>query len=269
MAFEIMETSRVYSRMNAKVEPEWIEAAGAHLLKPHYFDPFWSKTRGVTMAYLQLTLYGLIVVANRKVDYSEIDPKLAREQFLLHGLVQMETGFKAPFIEHNREQVRKALEEESRLRDPGLRLPDYELAKWFDEQIPAGIVSFKALNRWLKKDSAQRNAMLRVSLDLLLKRKLEQTPEELPKSIEIKDVELKLNYHFEPGSEEDGVTVQIPTIMLEQFSDVDFERLVPGLLAEKIKAMIKGLPKRYRNTFCQSMHTRKRFTKPRSPAMRG
>ena len=248
MTFEIVETTQPYARMTSAIEPNWLEHLASHLIKTHYYDPHWSKNRGAVVAEMQQTLLGLKIVTNRTVNYSAIEPELCRELFILNALVRQDLDSRHPFHKHN-VQVKKEVEQEiAKARQADLWADEHVIAQWFERKLPEHINSVKTLNNWLKKDPQKHNALLSISADVLLPQ--EQEDKGLyPESIHIKGVELPLKYHFEPGHEKDGVTIRLPQSLVGQFTDGDFERLVPGILEEKIEFLIRSLPKRFRKNF--------------------
>ncbi|AOE49780.1 ATP-dependent RNA helicase HrpA [Kangiella sediminilitoris] len=248
VTFEIVETTQPYARMTAAIEPNWLEHIASHLIKTHYYDAHWSKNRGAVVANMQQTLLGLKIVSNRTVNYSSVEPDLCRELFIRHALVRQELDSKQPFHQHNVEVKKQVEQEIAKARQADLWADEHDIVNWFELQLPKSIINVKTLNKWLKKDPQKNNKMLSITPKVLLPE--EQEDKGLyPESIEVKGVELKLKYHFEPGHEKDGVTVKLPQSLTSQFTDADFERLVPGLLEEKIEFLIRSLPKRFRKNF--------------------
>lgn len=249
VTFEIVETTQVYARMTAAIEPQWLEIIANHLIKTHYYDAHWSKNRGAVVAEMQQTLLGLKIVTNRTVNYSTVEPELCRELFILHALVRQDLESKQAFHKHNA-QVKKEVEQEiAKARQADLWADETTIAQWFEQKLPDHINSVKSLNNWLKKDPNKHNTLISLSADVLLPQEQEEDKGLYPEFIKAKGVELPLQYHFEPGHEKDGVTIRLPQSLVGQFSDGDFERLVPGLLEEKIEFLIRSLPKRFRKNF--------------------
>ncbi len=247
MAFEVVETTQAYARLTAFIEPLWLEEVAKHLLKTHYFDPFWSKSRGCVIAPIQQTLYGLKVVVERKVDYSQVDKDLSRKLFITHALVRHELNSKDEFFLANQKVWAEAEQEIAKARQADLRVAEKDIYDWFANRLPDNICNAKSLNQWLKKDK-HNSQRLKLSKNLILGEE-QQDKGLFPEAITIKGVELKVAYHFEPSHERDGVTVKIPKTLRNRFSDIDFERLVPGLLEEKIEYLIRSMPKRFRKNF--------------------
>jgi ATP-dependent helicase HrpA len=248
MAFEIVETTQNYARLTAMIETPWIEKIGNHLIKSHYFDAHWEKKRGAVVASLQQTLLGLKIVSNRTVDYSSIEPELCRELFIVHGLVRRELEPRHSFQQENEQLWLDVEQEIAKARQADMRTDERDLVAWFDKRLPESICNVKQLNQWLKKNAKQNNQLLTLNKDVLFKAE-EQDASLYPETIQVKSIELPLSYHFEPGHPQDGVTVKIPQSLSNQFKDSDFERLVPGLLEEKIEFMLRSLPKRFRKNF--------------------
>jgi ATP-dependent helicase HrpA len=248
VTFEIVETTQPYARMTAAIEPHWLEHLARHLIKTHYYDAHWSKNRGAVVAEMQQTLLGLKIVTNRTVNYSAVEPELCRELFILHALVRQDLDSRQAFHKHNVEVKKDVEQEVAKARQADLWADENIIAQWFEQKLPEHINSVKALNNWLKKDAKKNNQLISITADVLLPQ--EQEDKGLyPEFIQVKGVELPLKYHFEPGNEQDGVTVRLPQSLVGQFTDGDFERLVPGLLEEKIEFLIRSLPKRFRKNF--------------------
>ena len=250
MAAELVETTRLYARCAAKINPDWIEKVAGDLCQHHYFEPHWEKRRAQVGAYENVMLYGLTIVAKRKVNYGPLDPKLSREIFIRQALVEGEYTCKAAFFQHNQELVTEieALEHKSRRQD--ILVDEEQIYAFYDARIPEGIYSGKAFEKWLKKTQHETPKLLFLSHEDLMKHAGDSvTPQAFPDNLLICGVSLPLNYHFEPGHECDGVTVDIPLALLNQVSPLIFEWLVPGLLEEKIIALLRSLPKILRRSF--------------------
>jgi len=244
MAAEIVETTRPYGRINAVIRPEWIEAVGAHLLKRHHFDPHWSRRRGAVQAWEQVTLYGLVVVEKRRVAYETIDPAEARRLFILHALVRGELDTRAAFKAHN-EKIRaevEALEHKRRKRD--VLADERVLFDFFDARIPAHVTGARSFENWLSGLEGEQRRLLYLGHDTLLREQAGQAPAELfPDEIEFAGRRFQLDYHFEPGHPEDGVSLTVPLEWLNVLDPGRLQWLVPGLLRDKLVALIRQLPK--------------------------
>ncbi len=250
IAAEQVETGRVYARTIARVTPEWIEQAGAHLVRLQHFDPHWQRSQARAAVYERSVLFGLTLQNRRKIPYERIDPAGARELFIRSALVAQDFECNAHFFEHNR----ALLEEFGYLQHKGRRIDliadDEVLFNFFDERIPDTVVDGNSFNRW-------RRSVERTRPDLLLLTRQDIcgtdesiiAPQQFPDQVAAGNVTVKLVYRFEPGHAEDGVTAVIPLHQLNQVCVEAFEWLVPGLLKEKVTALIKALPKAIRRNF--------------------
>ncbi|CAI8916181.1 ATP-dependent RNA helicase HrpA [Methylocaldum szegediense] len=250
MAAEQVETTKVYARTVAKIEPEWIEKVGAHLVKHQHYDPHWERKTARAAVYERTTLFGLIVQAGRKIPYERINPQGARDMFIRHALVHMDYDSKAPFFLHNL----KLLEEADYLQHKGRRadlLVDEDwLFRWFDERIPQDVVNGVTFERWRKSIEAREPDLLKLSrADITTKEAASLDAKNFPDHFQVGPLRFQLQYRFEPGHEDDGVTVIVPLHLLNQLDPEPFRWLVPGLLREKTVALIKSLPKTLRIHF--------------------
>ena len=249
MAAEIVETTRPYARINAVIRPEWIEDKGAHLLKRHYFDPHWSRKRGAVMAWEQVTMYGLVVVEKRRVRYEDIDREEAREIFIMEALVRGELDTRAAFREHN-ERIRaevEAMEAKRRKRD--VLADERVLYDFFDARVPQEVTGAKRFERWLTGLGQADRELLYLGHDVLMRDDAGGAPQELfPDTLETGGRRYPLSYHFEPGAEDDGVTLTVPLELLNTLDAGRLQWLVPGLLRDKLTALIRQLPKPMRRS---------------------
>ena len=251
MAAELVETRRLFAREVAAIEPEWVEAQAGHLLKRQYLEPHWEKRPAQVVAFEQLSLYGLILVARRKVNFGPVDPVLSRELFIRHALVEGEYQTQAPFFLHNRELLDEValLEAKSRRRDQ--LIDEQALFDFYDQRIPATIISGRHFERWLKQQDDPR--LLYFSREILLQGG-GVSGEDFPDQLHCAGLALPVDYHFEPGHPADGVSVTIPLALLAQLTAQTFEWLVPGLLEEKLIALIKTLPKSVRRNYVPAIN---------------
>ncbi|MGI0152077.1 ATP-dependent RNA helicase HrpA [Pseudidiomarina sp. WS423] len=250
MAAELVETSRLFARINARIEPEWVEPLAKHLVKYSYFEPHFSKKQGSVLADEQVTLYGLIIVPRRKVQYGPVKPIEAREIFIREALVQGQLKRQLPFIKHNLALIEsvKGLEDKSRRRD--ILVDDEALFQAYDEHIPAGIYNEQLLAGWWHKAVKQNPQLLYfVRADLMAQDAEHVTPDDYPDVWQQGQLTLPLHYHFAPGSEDDGVTVQIPLALLNQVTPQGFDWQIPALRHDLVVALIKSLPKQLRRNF--------------------
>ncbi len=270
MAGELVETSRLFARTLANIQPEWLEKVGGHLLKKSYGDPRWEKKSGQVSAYERATLYGLVVYSQRRIDYGKLNPAEAREIFIRSALVDGDFDTRAPFFAHNQRLIREIenLEHKSRRQDV---LVDEELiAAFYDNLIPEDVCTAVGFEQWLKKASAENAKLLHLSRDDLMRHEAAGITTELfPKVMRNAGIEMALTYHFEPGSVRDGVTLAVPLYALNQVSQHRCEWLVPGMLKEKAHLLLKSLPQKLRRHcvplpdyaagFCDRIHVAKKF----------
>ena len=248
MAAEIVETRRVYARTVAKIEPEWIEHAGRHLLKVSYSDPRWAKRPAHVAASMRATLYGLPVVNGRQVHYGPIDPVKSREIFIRSALVEGEYECRAPFFLQNRKLLEEIDDLAHRSRNARVAVDEETLFRWFDDRIPEGIHNGAAFEKWRREAEAKSPRLLHLSREELLKQRGADAAD-FPPELDLGGVRFPLAYRFDPGAEDDGVTLLVPLAALNQVPATPCEWLVPGLLEEKIAALIKGLPQSLRRSF--------------------
>jgi ATP-dependent RNA helicase HrpA len=247
LAAELVETTRLYARLAARIDPEWVEACAGELAKKHYFDPHWEKERSMVAAYERVTLYGLTLVPRRRVHYGPINPGEARQVFIRGALVAGEYETRAPFFAHNR-QLRKdveALEHKARRRD--VLVSDEAIYAFYDGVVPQGIVNGAGFEQWREQAERENPKQLFMTRDYLMRHAAADITEaQFPERIRAGGVELKLSYRFEPGHALDGVTATIPLHLLNPLDAQQFEWLVPGLIREKVAAFFKALPKQVR-----------------------
>ncbi|MDW8846229.1 ATP-dependent RNA helicase HrpA [Erwinia sp. MMLR14_017] len=241
---ELVETSRLWGRIAARIDPEWIEPVAQHLIKRSYSEPHWEKAQGAVMASEKVTLYGLPIVAARKVNYSHIDPVLSRELFIRHALVEGDWQTRHAFFRANlklREEVEE-LEHKSRRRD--ILVDDETLFTFYDRRIPTEIVSARHFDSWWKQASREEPERLNFAKEMLIKEGANDVSKlDYPNFWQQGNLKLRLSYQFEPGTDADGVTVHIPLPLLNQVEEGGFEWQIPGLRRELIIALIKSLPK--------------------------
>lgn len=250
MAAELVETGKLYARINAKIEPEWIEPIAGSLVKRQYSDPHWEKKPAQVVAFESVSLYGLPIVTRRRVHYGPLDPDLANQIFIREALVNGDWHCRAPFFRHNQSLIQEVelLEQKSRRRDV---LVDEEiLFDFYRSRIPHDIINGAGFEKWRKKAEKDDPKLLFLSKELLMQHEAEQvTADYYPDQMLVNRVPLKLEYHFEPGKQHDGITQTIPLSLLNQTSAERYEWLVPGLLRDKIVFLLKALPKSLRRHF--------------------
>lgn len=247
---ELVETSRLWGRVNARVEPEWIEPLAKHLVKRNYSEPHWERKQGAVMAYERVTLYGVPLVAGRRVNYGRVDIELARELFIRHALVEGDWDTRHQFFHDNRALLADVEDMESRARRRDILVDDQTLFDFYDARIGSEVVSAKHFDSWWKKTRRDNPDLLTFEKSMVVTDAAEQVSEaNYPNTVPHGEHEFRLAYQFEPGSTADGVTVDIPLVVLNQVDSAGFEWLVPGLREELITALIKSLPKQLRRNF--------------------
>lgn len=253
MAAELVETSRLYARCIAKIEPEWIERIGAHLLKKSLSEPHWEKRPAQVAAFERATLYGLTIYHRRRVAFGRQDPARARELFIRGALVDGEFDTKLAFFAHNRKLLADIEQFEHKSRRQDVLVDDELIHAFYDQAIPAGIHTGAAFERWYRDEvskSGQPEDKLRLLYlsrdDLMRHEAAGVTTELFPKRVTMAGVEMALAYHFEPGSPRDGVTLAVPLFALNQVDARRAEWLVPGMLKEKAHLLLKSLPQKLR-----------------------
>ncbi|MEV5832074.1 ATP-dependent RNA helicase HrpA [Nocardia sp. NPDC052112] len=249
MAAELVETSRLWGRMAARVEPEWAERLAGDLVKRTYSEPHWSTKRGAARAYERVTLYGVPLVVSRAVDYGRIDPELSRELFIRHALVQGEWQTRHEFFHRNRELLDDVADLEHRARRRDILVDDEVLFEFYDKRIPAEIVSVRHFDSWWRTAKRKDPALLDFSTDTVVNDAAATLdPTDFPDAWRQGELSFPLTYQFEPGNDDDGVTVRIPVEQLAHVRAVGFDWLVPGMREEVATALIKTLPKALRRT---------------------
>lgn len=250
MCGEITETSKLYARNVAEIEPVWCEKYGKDLIKYSYSDEFWSKNQAAVMATCKGVLYGLPIISNRKVNYTRINPSLCRELFIREGLVNGEFNTKAAFLKHNLGLVDEVIELEEKSRRRDLLVSDDALFAFYDERIPDDIAEGRTFETWWNKKSKENSTYLNYDIEMLFQKDSSGVTEDLyPNHYVIKNIRLPLEYNFDPTQENDGVTVIVPISVLNQLEEDDFLWLIPGLRLELYTSLIKSLPKVLRKNF--------------------
>ncbi|WP_233115243.1 ATP-dependent RNA helicase HrpA [Aggregatibacter actinomycetemcomitans] len=250
MAAELVETSKLWGRMVAEIEPEWIEPLAEHLVKKSYSEPRWSKSRGAVIADEKVSLYGVPIVAGRPVNYGAIDPVVSREIFIQSALVEGDWNTKHPFFKQNQQLIREVEELEHKSRRRDILVDERTLFEFYDQRIGTDVVSQKHFDTWWKKASKQDPELLNFERSFLINDDVEQVSKlDFPNFWHQGNLKLKLTYQFEPGTDADGVTVHIPLPLLNQVEMTGFDWQIPGLREELVIALIKSLSKSYRRNF--------------------
>jgi ATP-dependent helicase HrpA len=250
MSAELVETSRLWGRVNARIEPEWAEKLAPHLVKHSYSEPHWEKKQGAVMAYEKVTLYGLPIVPRRRVGYSKVDPVLSRELFIRHALVEGDWDTHHKFFDENRKLLERIEEIENRARRRDIAVDDETVYALYDARIPADVVSARHFDAWWKKARRTDPELLTFTRELLVNAGRDTVdPNAFPDAWLAAGVRLPLTYEFEPNSKADGVTVQVPLTLLNKLDQEDFGWSVPGLRKDVVIALIRALPKALRTNF--------------------
>ena len=246
---EQVQTTKVYARNVARIDPAWVEQVGAHLVKLQHYEPHWERRAARAAIYERATLFGLTLSSGRSVPYEKVDPKAARELFVRHALVHMEYDSRAPFLEHNL----KLLEETEYLQQKGRRVDllgdEQQLYEFFDARVPEGISTGAAFERWRRDAEKKEPKLLWLTTKDISPGDAELDAERFPDHVSAGPLVVQLRYRFEPGHEDDGVSALIPLHVLNQLPEEPFEWLVPGLIDEKIEALVRSLPKNLRVHF--------------------
>lgn len=269
MAAELVETSRLWGRVAAKIEPEWIESLAAHLVKQSYSEPHWSKTRGSAQAYEKVTLYGLPIVAQRLVDYGRIDPDLSRELFIQHALVQGEWQTHHKFFQANQKLLEEVGELEERARRRDIVVHDDALFAFYDQRVGKEVVSARHFDSWWKQQQREQPDLLNFERAMLINESADSVREDdYPDVWRQGKLRFPLTYQFEPGADADGVTVHVPLAVLNQVEPDGFDWQIPGLREELVTALIRSLPKPIRRGFVPAPNYAK-FLLDKLPAKEG
>jgi len=248
LAAELVETSRLYARCAARVEPEWIEAVAGERVTRDYFEPHWDADRGEVIASERVQLYGLTLVPRRKVSFAAIDPGIAREVFLREALVPGALATKGAFLAHNRRLIAEVAELEHKARRQDVLVDEKAIAAFYAERVPEGVATLGAFERW--REAAERTdpTVLHLTRDALMRHAAAHVTEDLfPETMAMAGSDLPLKYRFAPGHALDGLTLTVPLALLNQVDAGRLTWLVPGMVREKVTFYLKSLPKALRN----------------------
>jgi ATP-dependent helicase HrpA len=247
---ELVETTRLFGRGIAAIEPQWLEQVGAHLLRKQLLDPHWEKKSAEVVALERATLYGLVVYSGRRTPYSRVDMHGAREIFIREALVGDQWETKLPFLAANHKMIAKVEELEHKSRRQDVLVDDELIYAFYDQQLPADVCSGRLLENWYRSESAKQPRLLMLTREELMRHEAAGiTTQAFPKHIRLGGTDCQATYLHEPGDARDGVTVTVPLFVLNQVSEDRCEWLVPGLLKDKIQALLKSLPQRPRSRF--------------------
>lgn len=244
---ELIETSRLYATMAARIEPEWVVDAATDLLKREYFDAHWEKKRGEVIAWEKISLAGLVLIEKRAVPFAQIDPTLCRDIFIREALVEGELGSNFEFFKHNMDLLAEVQRLEEKERKPDILVADDVLYSWYESRLPTDVLSVSSLRRWYNSCVKQEPHLLKMSMSDVVSRKPDESLHQFfPDQATLGRNTLAINYRFAPGSDEDGVSIDVPVSLLGSITAVDLEWVVPGLVYDRCVAMVKGLPKSIR-----------------------
>jgi ATP-dependent helicase HrpA len=247
MAAELVETTRLYARCVAQIQPEWVERVGAHLLKKSWGEPRWEKRAAQVTASERATLYGLVVYSQRRINYGMFNPFEARAIFIQDALVGGDYDTRAPFFAHNHKLVKEIENLEHKSRRLDVLVDDHLIAAFYDKLIPADVVNGAGFEKWHKDVTRDNPKLLFLNREELMRHEAAGVTTELfPKTLMVTGIEMALTYHFEPGSLRDGVTLSVPLFALNQLPRERCEWLVPGMLKEKVHLLLKSLPQKLR-----------------------
>ena len=242
-AAELVETSKRYIRTVAQIDPDWIEPLAGHLVTCSYSEPHWDRKSAAALALEKVSLFGLVIVPRRRIRYGRIEPAMAREIFIRSALVADEYDTRAPFFAHNRRLRDELAKLAAKTRDRELLVNDETVFDFYDQRLPAEVYDGATLDQWRKPAEAKQPRQLFMTHEDLLPRPCDAPEERFPEKLTLERLQLPLEYHFEPGSERDGITATVPREGLGQLSADRLGWLVPGMLQEKLQALIRSLPK--------------------------
>lgn len=266
MSAELVETSRLWARVNAKIEPEWIEPLAGHLLKRTYSEPHWEKDQAAVMAYEKVTLYGVPIVAQRKVNYGRIDPEVSRELFIRNALVEGDWRTHHKFFADNRKLLTEVEELEHRARRRDILVDDETLFDFYDRRVPEHVVSGAHFDSWWKHKRREEPDLLDFEREMLINEKAGAvTKADYPDSWRQGALKFRVTYQFEPGADADGVTVHVPLQVLNQVTDEGFDWQIPGLREEVVTELIRSLPKPVRRHYVPAPNYAKKFLERATP----
>ncbi|MCZ4096039.1 MULTISPECIES: ATP-dependent RNA helicase HrpA [Streptomyces] len=260
MSAELVETSRLWARVNAKIEPEWVEPLAQHLVKRTYSEPHWEKDQAAVMAFERVTLYGVPIVAQRKVNYGRIDAEVSRDLFIRNALVEGDWRTHHQFFHDNRKLLGEVEELEHRARRRDIMVDDETLFDFYDQKLPQDVVSGAHFDSWWKQKRRDEPELLNFEQSMLINEAAQTvTKDDYPDSWRQGRLKFKVTYQFEPGADADGVTVHIPLQVLNQVVPDGFDWQIPGLREEVVTELIRSLPKPIRRHYVPAPNYAKAF----------
>jgi ATP-dependent helicase HrpA len=247
MAAELVETTRLYARCIAQIQPEWVEKIGGHLLKKSWGEPRWEKRTAQVTASERATLYGIVVYSQRRINYAQHNPAEAREIFIRDALVGGDYETRSQFFAHNHKLIKEIENLEHKSRRLDVLVDDQLIYAFYDNEIPSDVVNGAGFEKWYKDASRDNPKLLYLNREELMRHEAAGVTTELfPKTMNVTGIEMGLSYHFEPGSPRDGVTLTVPLFALNQIPRERADWLVPGMLKEKVQLLLKSLPQKLR-----------------------
>jgi ATP-dependent helicase HrpA len=247
MAAELVETTRLYARCIAQIQPEWVEKIGGHLLKKSWGEPRWEKRTAQVTASERATLYGIVVYSQRRINYAQHNPAEAREIFIRDALVGGDYETRSQFFAHNHKLIKEIENLEHKSRRLDVLVDDQLIYAFYDNEIPSDVVNGAGFEKWYKDASRDNPKLLYLNREELMRHEASGVTTELfPKTMNVTGIEMGLSYHFEPGSPRDGVTLTVPLFALNQIPRERADWLVPGMLKEKVQLLLKSLPQKLR-----------------------
>ncbi len=260
MSAELVETSRLWARVNGRIEPEWIEPLAGHLVKRTYSEPHWEQKQAAVMAYERVTLYGVPIVAQRKVNYGRIDPEVSRDLFIRNALVEGDWRTRHQFFHENRKLLAEVEELEQRARRRDILVDDETLYDFYDQRVPEHVVSGAHFDSWWKKKRQEAPDLLSFEKSMLINEQAERvTKADYPDTWRQGRLTFPVTYQFEPGADADGVTVHLPLQVLNQVTAEGFDWQIPGLREQLVTELIRSLPKPVRRHCVPAPNFAQRF----------
>ncbi|MDD5297412.1 MAG: ATP-dependent RNA helicase HrpA [Rhodocyclaceae bacterium] len=252
VAAELVETSRLFARCLARIEPEWLEEVGGHMVKRHVFEPHWEKGAGAVVAFERGTLHGIVLYGRRRIQYGPLDAQASREIFLRDALVRGEVpddwARRTPFFQHNQKLMADIERLEHKTRRPDVLVDEALIHAFYDALVPEGVSDLRAFDAWRKDAEAKAPKLLFLQREQIMRHEAAGvTTEKFPPKLDFHGQSLKLSYHHEPGASDDGVTLTVPLPLLNQISANRCEWLVPGMLEQKVLALVKTVPQKIRH----------------------
>ena len=267
MAAELVETTRLWARIVARIDPDWVEQVAGHLVKRSYTEPEWDAARGAAVANERVTIYGIPIVTSRRVDYGRIDPEVSREMFIRHALVEGDWKTNHRFWRHNERMVDDLRRLEDRVRRHDLLVGEDDVFAFYDERVGSNVVSSRSFDGWWKRERAKRPELLDFTTDVLLHSSVRGLRlDDFPDTWTQGDLVLPMSYVFDPTADDDGAAVHIPLAVLNRVSDEGFDWHIPGLRDELVTSLIRALPKHVRRHFVPAPDWARSFLAAHGPA---